>query len=107
MPGYNVLAGADLTGAMGLLHHPEHPPRIFLNSFYYVIGDQVLRFFVTGDKRFDSFDLGQSRKGPEMFMRQAALPAWSNNLLSEIRQKHGVGGIRRSLKPGKHPLADL
>ena len=45
MPGYNVLAGGDLTGSMGLLHHAEHPPKILLNSFYYVVGDQVLRFF--------------------------------------------------------------
>ncbi len=53
MPGFNVFAGADLTGSMGLLHHPEHPPKIILNSFYYVVGDQVLRFFLTGDKYFD------------------------------------------------------
>ena len=33
MPGFNVFAGADLTGSMGLLHHPEHPPKIILNSF--------------------------------------------------------------------------
>ncbi|GAC1437279.1 MAG: tannase/feruloyl esterase family alpha/beta hydrolase [Terriglobales bacterium] len=54
MPGFNVLAGTDLTGSMGLLHHAEHPPRILLNSFYYVIGDQVLRFFLTGDEYFNS-----------------------------------------------------
>lgn len=54
MPGFNVLAGADLTGSMGLLHHPEHPPKILLNSFYYVVGDQVLRFFVTGDEHFNA-----------------------------------------------------
>jgi len=54
MPGFNVLAGADLTGSMGLLHHAEHPPKILLNSFYYVIGDQVLRFLLTGDNHFDA-----------------------------------------------------
>lgn len=54
MPGFNVLAGADLTGSMGLLHHPEHPPNFFLNSFFYLIGDQVLRFFLTGDDHFDA-----------------------------------------------------
>ena len=58
MPGFNVLQGADLTGSMGLLQHAEHPPRILLNSFYYVVGDQVLRFFLTGNPHFDtlSFD---------------------------------------------------
>lgn len=54
MPGFNVLVGTDLTGSMGFLHHAEHPPKIFLNSFYYVIGDQVLRFFLTGDDHFDA-----------------------------------------------------
>jgi hypothetical protein len=49
MPGFNVLAGADLTGSMGLLRHAERRPRIYLNSFFYVIGDQVLRNFLTGD----------------------------------------------------------
>ena len=43
-----------LRGSMGLLHHAEHPPRILLNSFYYVVGDQVLRFFVTGDPHYDA-----------------------------------------------------
>jgi feruloyl esterase len=54
MPGFNVLAGTDLTGSMGILHHAEHPPKILLNSFYYIVGDQVLRFFLTGDEHFDA-----------------------------------------------------
>ncbi len=53
MPGFNVLAGADLTGFMGLLHRPEHPPKFFLNSFYYFIGDRVLRYFLIGDDHFN------------------------------------------------------
>ena len=52
--GFNVLAGTDLTGSMGLLHHAQHPPKILLNSFYYLIGDQVLRFFFTGDDHFNA-----------------------------------------------------
>ncbi len=63
MPGYNVLAGADLTGAMGLLHHAEHPPLFPLNSFYYVIGDQVLRFFLTGDRHFNSLTFDTTTGG--------------------------------------------
>jgi len=35
MPGFNVLAGADLTGTVGLLHHAEHRPKMFLNSSHY------------------------------------------------------------------------
>jgi hypothetical protein len=53
-PGYNVLTGADLTGEMGLLRHPFHPPIVFLNSFYYLVGDGVLRFFLTKDAHFNA-----------------------------------------------------
>jgi hypothetical protein len=63
MPGYNVLRGTDLTGSMGLLHHAEHPPKILLNSFYYVIGDQVLRFFLTGDPHFNALTFNTTTGG--------------------------------------------
>jgi feruloyl esterase len=63
MPGFNVLAGTDLTGSMGLLHHPEHPPKILLNSFYYVVGDQVLRFFLTGDEHFNALTFNTTTGG--------------------------------------------
>jgi feruloyl esterase len=63
MPGFNVLAGADLTGSMGLLHHPQHPPRFFLNSFFYLVGDQVLRFFLTGDDHFDTLTFDTATGG--------------------------------------------
>lgn len=54
-PGYNVLSGADLVGDMGLFHHPFHPPIPALNSFYYIVSDGVLRFFLTRDTHFDTF----------------------------------------------------
>lgn len=63
MPGFNVLSGTDLTGSMGLLHHAERRPKIFLNSFYYVIGDQVLRFFLTGDDRFNALTFDTTTGG--------------------------------------------
>lgn len=47
--GYNTLRGADLVGNMGLFRHPFHPPIVLLNSFYYLFGDGVLRFFLTKD----------------------------------------------------------
>ncbi len=53
-PGYNTLRGADLVGNMGLLRHPFHPSIVILNSFYYLIGDGVLRFFLTRDTHFDA-----------------------------------------------------
>jgi Tannase and feruloyl esterase len=63
MPGFNVLAGTDLTGSMGLLHHAEHPPKFILNSFYYLVGDQVLRFFLTGDRHFNALTFDTSTGG--------------------------------------------
>jgi feruloyl esterase len=63
IPGFNVLKGTDLTGSMGLLHHAEHPPHILLNSFYYVIGDQVLRFFLTGDPHFNALTFNTTTGG--------------------------------------------
>jgi len=63
IPGFNVTSGADLTGAMGALRHPFHPPIYFLNSFYYVIGDGVLRFFLTGDKHFDALTFDTTTGG--------------------------------------------
>ncbi len=53
IPGYNVLAGADLTGTLGFFHHAERNPKILLNSSQYTIGSHVIRSFVTTDKHFD------------------------------------------------------
>jgi hypothetical protein len=63
-PGYNVLRGADLVGSTGLFHHAFHPPIPLLNSFYYVVGDGVLRFFLTDDEHFDSLTFDVKTGGP-------------------------------------------
>lgn len=60
--GFNVLSGADLTGYMGILHHAQHRPMYLLSSIYYVIGDQTLRNFLTGD-RFRSLDFDTATGG--------------------------------------------
>jgi acetyl esterase/lipase len=54
IPGYNITAGTDLTGSMGLLRHPFHNPIFLLNSFYLVVADGVLRFFLTDDPNYDA-----------------------------------------------------
>ncbi len=84
MPGYNVLSGTDLTGSMGLLHHAEHPPKIILNSFYYVVADQVLRFFVTKDRHFDtlSFDPTTGGKYADELLPQSKASDASDSDLS-------------------------
>jgi feruloyl esterase len=56
-PGFNVLRGASLAGNMGLLRHPMRHPALILNSFYYLIGDGVGRFFLTKDPHFNVLTL--------------------------------------------------
>ena len=63
-PGYNLLRGADLVGSMGLLGHPFHPPIPLLNSFYYLVGDGVLRFFLTKDTHFNALTFDTRTGGP-------------------------------------------
>jgi feruloyl esterase len=53
-PGFNVLSGADLTGYVGLLHHPQRRPKLVFNSFYYLIVDRILRNFLVDDKHFSA-----------------------------------------------------
>lgn len=54
-PGYNVLRGSDLVGNMGWVRHPFHPAIPFLNSFYYLIGDGVVRAFLAPGPQIDLF----------------------------------------------------
>jgi feruloyl esterase len=56
IPGYNIADGTDLTGSMGFLRHPLHNPIYFFNSFYYIVGDGVLRYFLTGDQHYNAVD---------------------------------------------------
>ncbi len=63
IPGYNVLAGADLTYAVGVLHFPLPDPLLILNSFGYVIGDDVTRNFFSVGHRFDSLTLDTTTGG--------------------------------------------
>ncbi len=63
IPGYNVAAGADLTGSMGLWRHPLHPPKFPLGSFYYEVADGVTRFFLTGDTDFNALTLNTTTGG--------------------------------------------
>lgn len=91
MPGFNILSGADLTGSMGILHHAEHPPRILLNSFYYVVGDQVLRFFLTGDDHFNAltFNTTTGGKYADQLLPQSRASDASNADLARFAQHGG------------------
>jgi pimeloyl-ACP methyl ester carboxylesterase len=64
IPGYNVLAGANVGAAVGLLHFPMKNPVIILNSFGYVIGDDVTRNFLTVGHHFDARDFNTQSGGP-------------------------------------------
>lgn len=63
IPGYNVLAGANVGAAVGLLHFPLKDPVIILNSFGYVIGDDVTRNFLTARHHFDARDFNTDSGG--------------------------------------------
>ncbi len=83
MPGYNVLAGVDLTGAMGLLPFPLHSPIFLFNSFGYVIGDDVLRNFLSVGHHYNAlhFDTttGQSYND-ELLIEGREIDATDTNL---------------------------
>lgn len=74
VPGYNVLAGASLTGSVGLLHFPLKNPVVVLNSFGYVIGDDVTRNFLSVGKHFNSRTFDINSGGP-----------WHDELLKAAR----------------------
>ena len=76
-PGYNVLRGSDLVGNMGWFAHPFHPAIPLLNSFYYVIGDGVVRtFFGSGPQasRVDLFQIDTKVAGDPTHLPAQVLP---------------------------------
>ncbi len=75
IPGYNVLAGASLTSAVGLLHFPLKDPVVVLNSFGYVIGDDVTRNFLSVGHHFNSRTFDINSGGP-----------WHEELLKAARE---------------------
>jgi pimeloyl-ACP methyl ester carboxylesterase len=54
IPGYNVLSGASLTTATGLLPFALRDPVFVFNSFGYVIGDDVLRNFLSVGRHYNA-----------------------------------------------------
>ena len=83
IPGYNVLAGADLTGATGLFHHAHKNPIIIFQSFGYVIGDDVLRNFLTVGTQYDALHFDTRTGDPGPTAKPAAptdLAGWQSQL---------------------------
>jgi len=64
IPGYNVLAGASLSSATGILPFALHNPVFMFNSFGYVIGDDVLRNFLTVGAHYDARNFDTSTGQP-------------------------------------------
>jgi alpha-beta hydrolase superfamily lysophospholipase len=73
IPGYNALSGVDLGHATGLLPFPLHHPLIFLNSFGYVLGNEVTRNFLTVGRHYNSlhFDVKTGGRWQGEVVRQA------------------------------------
>ena len=83
IPGYNVLAGADLSVAVGLLHFSMKNPVIFLNSFGYVIGDDVTRNFLTVGRHYNSLEFNTrdgGRWGGEIHQQGEEIDSTNANL---------------------------
>jgi feruloyl esterase len=64
IPGYNVLAGAGLSHATGMLPFPMHSPVFLLNSFGYVLGDGVTRNFLPAGRHYNSLRFDTATGGP-------------------------------------------
>ena len=62
--GFNVLAGTDLTGSLGLLHHAEHRPKMFLNSNFYFIVDRGLHSFLADKNPPGTLTIDTKTGGP-------------------------------------------
>ncbi len=75
IPGYNVLAGAGLGHATGLLPFAMHNPVFGLNSFGYVIGDDVTRNFLPVGRHYNSLKFDTVTGAP-----------WSDSLVREAKE---------------------
>ena len=75
IPGYGVLTGADLSGSLGFVPFPLHSPLVLLNSFGYVIGDDVLRNFLTVGHHYDALKFPVNTGA-----------SWHDELLTEGRE---------------------
>lgn len=100
-PGFNTLRGADLVGNLGIFSHPLHPPIVLLNSFYYLVGDGVLRFFLTKDKHFDALTFDTKTGGI------LATPARDAHPQSQAGPGAFVPGILKQSAEDDASLADL
>jgi pimeloyl-ACP methyl ester carboxylesterase len=75
IPGYSVLTGASLAHATGVLPFALHSPVFLLNSFGYVIGDDVTRNFLPVGHHFNSlkFDTKTGGQWHDELVRDAKL----------------------------------
>jgi feruloyl esterase len=76
---------------MGLLHHAEHKPKMFLNSAYYFIIDQALRSFLAGDDPPSTLTIDTRTGGPyasELLAQSQAIDA-SHADLTRFAQRGG------------------
>ncbi len=73
-PGYNVLRGSDLVGNMGWSRHPFHPAIPLINSFYYVIGDGIVRSFLAEGPQVSLFAIDTRGGGAVGHSAQEYMP---------------------------------
>jgi pimeloyl-ACP methyl ester carboxylesterase len=63
IPGYNALSGAGLSTAVGVLPFALPSPVFLFNSFGYVIGDDVLRNFLTVGHHYNALHFDTTTGG--------------------------------------------
>lgn len=89
IPGFNVLNGADLTGSLGCFRRPWHFLPVLVNSFYYVVGERVLRYFLTGNPKFKALSFDTTGRGYRHgLLRESELMDSSSPDISAF-QRHG------------------
>lgn len=99
IPGYNVLSGADLTSATGILPFPLHNPIFLFNSFGYVIGDTVLRNFLTVGVHYDArnFDTTTGQpKTADMSFAPGGAGIWHAEVMQQALE---VDATNANLRP--------
>ena len=78
-PGYNILAGANFGGPVdvGWLGVPLDPSVLLLNGFIYTTQSEWVKYFVTGNAKFDPMQFDSRTAGPWQ-ARVQQLSAWQD-----------------------------
>ncbi|WP_235971529.1 tannase/feruloyl esterase family alpha/beta hydrolase [Azohydromonas caseinilytica] len=91
--GYNVLAGTDFSGSLGLGNSPvpAKPPSIAANGYLFATGDAYMKYFIARDPSYDALNFDFANPGP-LRARINALSAVVGAIDPELRPFAARGG---------------